>query len=144
MFKFKDVNQRESLSGFALRNSDSLSGFVKRLRRAFENHLQGTLVKFVDNYSGIRVLAFNSNEHRQKQLSLCQQNKMVKHQQGQPLPNDVNFFLDFFKIICSLFLVALLILVKEIFFKCFTEQMAKFVTNRKMPRRRLTRRFEYY
>lgn len=143
IFRFRDPNQREILTGLPFRKSHQLAPFFKRLRHNSENHLFVALMLHISSYRGIEVLP-NSQEHRQHQLSLCQRERIIHHQKNELLASDLSYFGCFFKIIALFFLLCVPVLLVEQLIKCTSKGRVKRRTKKNIVQKEMTRTKRIY
>lgn len=101
MSLFKDENQRETLTGYALRRGMSDKKFIKRIRNVMEFYYHDHLPRLLTSYAGFEwgYGAFNA-KHRHKQLSVCQDEESSQKEHVLQA-SDLRFFDCFLRILAT-------------------------------------------
>lgn len=96
MFVLKDVNQRETLTGFALRRGFESKKLVKRIRNAMEFYIYQHIPFASSNYADVPWKLDPVVSHKQLQVTYCQQSERSGQNKRQTLKaSDIEFF-DYF------------------------------------------------
>ena len=107
MSLFRDPNQRESLTGFALRRGVQDKKLIKRIRNLMEFHYHEQIPFITTSYVGFRLTG-SDHQHILRQLPHCQGIRISEDNQQEIHPSDLQFFDYFFRFLMIILVISLI------------------------------------